>query len=93
MHKSAVSVHICSLKSHIALHIPVTSLVVASAWNEVLKGWGLLCILAGGVTTLHIAKLALEGPGLNQLLYMPPQNLPEKILTVSDGISICLKRS
>ena len=78
--------HICNLKSQNAFYTPVTSLVVASAWNEVLEGWGLLCVLAAGVTALHVAKLALEGPGLNQLLYISPQHLPHQILTVSDSI-------
>ena len=66
--------------------VPITSLVVVSARNEVLEGWRLLCVLVGVVAALHIAKLALEGPGLNYLLYMSPQHLPQSILTVSDSI-------
>lgn len=59
--------------------VPMTSLVVASARNEVLEGWRLLFVLAAGVAALHIAKLALEGPGLKHLLYMAPQHLPQQI--------------
>ena len=50
---------------------PVTSLIVAPARNEVLEGWRLFGVLTVGVAALHIAKLALEGPGLHQLLHLP----------------------
>ena len=61
-------------------------LIVASAWDEVLEGWRLLCVLTAGVAALHVAKPALEGPGLNQLLYLPTQHLPCQALTSSDSI-------
>lgn len=44
---------------------PVTSLSVAPAGDKVLEGWGLLCVLAAGLAALHVAKLALKGPGLH----------------------------
>lgn len=58
----------------------MASLIVTSTRDEVLEGWGLLCVLAGGVAALHIAKFTLKGPSLNQLLYMPPQHLPHHFL-------------
>lgn len=54
---------------------PVGSLVMTPAGDEVLEGWGLLCVLACSVAALHNSKPALEGPCLNQLLYLSPQHL------------------
>ena len=55
---------------------PVASLVVAAARDEALEGGRLLRVFGRGAAALHIAKLALEGPCLNQLLHLTTQHLP-----------------
>ena len=48
---------------------------MSPARHKVLKSWGQLRVICGGSRSLHIAKLALEGPRLHKLLNMSTQHL------------------
>lgn len=70
-------------------NLPVTSLVVVSARDEVLEGWRLLGVICGGAGSLHIAKLALEGPGLHQLFYVPAKHLHQSMQSMLGPFKSC----
>ncbi len=55
---------------------------MSPARNKVLESWGLLRVICGGGRPLHIAKLALEGPRLHQLLDMSTQHLHQNVQSV-----------